>query len=790
MHFNLNSKIMIKNLLYFVLFVSFVYTNNDLKAQSFDADKVIYGSSPFQDSLWGIDTTTWDVKYRIAPTLPGFSITGCNGIAFDPETYQTFIIMKVTGVTGRVLGTIDLKTGICTEIGNLGDNFSSITFRENGQLYGVTGDGATVPETLYLIDKLTGVPTLLTALGNGADGEVICYNRADDYLYHWSGNGTLVFEKILPDPPYTITNIPVIGTTGGETFGSMYNNPDQFIISNIASHFKRLSTTGEYSNDLNTNPDDLRGIVMVPNFVINDDSICQRVGALEIKSACLQLFDSVYYHWGDGTIDSVTTTTESISHIYSATGSYTVSIELANGVIPASTFTSFTLVVKNTPGVTLSGSTNLCSGSTVLLSGTSGGTSQWYMNGTMIPGATSNTYLASVSGSYNMTKTNLAGCRDTAQVPKVVVDVLNPVITLGHDTTVCGAITLNAMNTDASYLWTSGNSQQTETITSSGTYSVTVTDLNNCHNADTILINVNDLPLVNLGADASVCFPGILLDAMNTGAATVYVWSTGGSSQTEQITETGIYSVLVTDVNACSMSDTISVVVNSNPVVALGNDTTGCASVLITPNMSGYFLWSDDTTNPDLLVTSTGTYHVTVFDSNGCLSSDTINVTINALPIVSLTILDSTLCYYESSEILTGLPSGGTFSGTSVSGNQFDPSVGIGLYDIIYLYTDGNGCASSDTMTIEVSTCVGINENLSNMFGVYPNPSNGVVILTIPLEGATIELSDYLGNIIEQERTVQVGDTSLDLSGYPNGVYLISFNTNNMKITKRIVVIH
>ena len=121
--------------------------------QSYPPEPKIWGASPFQDSMWSVDPITFAIEDRLAPSLAGFTITGINGMAFDPVGYKTYVIAKVSGVTGRVLCTIDLPTGVCTEVGNLGDNFSSLTFSKNGQLFGVTGNGATVPETLYLIDK-------------------------------------------------------------------------------------------------------------------------------------------------------------------------------------------------------------------------------------------------------------------------------------------------------------------------------------------------------------------------------------------------------------------------------------------------------------------------------------------------------------------------------------------------------------------------------------------------------------------------------------------------------------
>lgn len=215
--------------------------------------------------MWHIDLGTGAVIKRIGPTLSGFTITGMNGLATHPLTGEHYILMKVNGISGRLLGKVDIQTGVCTSVGNTGDNFASITFHSDGTLYGATGNGATVPETLYELNPTNGSKTLLYAMGNGADGEVICYNPDDDYIYHWSGNTTMVFEKFPSTAvSYLPVNIPITGTPGGETFGAIYRGSDKFIISNIASNFKEVTLTpggATYGPNLTNNPDDLRGLI-------------------------------------------------------------------------------------------------------------------------------------------------------------------------------------------------------------------------------------------------------------------------------------------------------------------------------------------------------------------------------------------------------------------------------------------------------------------------------------------------------------------------------------------------
>jgi Zn-dependent metalloprotease len=91
-------------------------------------------------------------------------------------------------------------------------------------------------------------------------------------------------------------------------------------------------------------------------------------------------------------------------------------------------------------------------------------------------------------------------------------------------------------------------------------------------------------------------------------------------------------------------------------------------------------------------------------DANGCSNSNSATITVNNLPIVNAGNY-SPVCNTASPILLSGTPAGGTFSGTGVSGNQFDPSVGPGTYTLTYNYTDANGCSNSSTASITVNDC-------------------------------------------------------------------------------------
>ncbi|MES2555365.1 MAG: T9SS type A sorting domain-containing protein [Bacteroidota bacterium] len=277
------------------------------------------------------------------------------------------------------------------------------------------------------------------------------------------------------------------------------------------------------------------------------------------------------YSWTGGVTDGVAFTPAS-------TATYTLTGTLSGG---CSADVNVEVVVLSLPSVTLSGNTNLCPSSSTLLTGTSGGSSQWYLNGSPIGGATSNTYMAVAPGVYNMIKTNTNGCADSAATGLTVVLLAAPTVgfTVSPNDSICPGETVILSGTGAvSYSWTGGITNGVGFQPAvSGSYTVTGTDGNSCTNTAVAAITVGTTPTVNLGADISQPNPPAVLDA---GAGfSSYDWSTSAVTQTISVSVSGEYSVTVTNAFGCEDSDTIQVEF-TNSVVDLGNGT----SLVLYPN--------------------------------------------------------------------------------------------------------------------------------------------------------------------------------------------------------------
>jgi hypothetical protein len=139
-------------------------------------------------------------------------------------------------------------------------------------------------------------------------------------------------------------------------------------------------------------------------------------------------------------------------------------------------------------------------------------------------------------------------------------------INLGEDIDLCEGETadLSVMEGFDSYAWSSGETTSSIEVTSSGTYTVTVTDTSGMTGTDEITVTVHDNPVVDLGEDIESA-SDVTLDA--GGGFATYSWSTGESNQTIEVTESGTYSVTVTDDYGCTGEDEIEVTITASGII-------------------------------------------------------------------------------------------------------------------------------------------------------------------------------------------------------------------------------
>ena len=309
-------------------------------------------------------------------------------------------------------------------------------------------------------------------------------------------------------------------------------------------------------------------------------------------------------------------------------------------------------------------------------------------------GATTRDIWGFPNNTYTLSINTATGCsfQDTVTVQFLNVD-------LGPDTVVCDtAYVLNTGLAGNSYTWSTGDSTQSITVTTSGTYHVTVTAAAGCTSVDTVVVDLFPSISVDLGPDTAFCAGDVNL-SLDAGAGFTYLWSDNSTNQTLAVTAGGTYFVEITNSNGCSATDTMVVSEYALPMVNLGNDTAICAGDInlnLDAGAGFTYLWSDNSTNQTLAVTTGGTYSVAITDSNGCVSNDNIVIVENPLPVVNLG-NDTAICAGDINLTLdAGI--GFTYLWSDNTTNQTLTVTTGGNYFVVI--TDGNGCSGSDTIVV------------------------------------------------------------------------------------------
>jgi len=472
----------------------------------------------------------------------------------------------------------------------------------------------------------------------------------------------------------------------------------------------------------------------------------------------------------------------------SQTGNYIAIV--TNPTTLCSNADTILVTVNANPVQNLGPDTTQCAGTITLNAGVGNNDYLWNDN------STAQTLIASVNGTYSVLVTDsITGCFSNDTVV-VTINPL-PIVDLGLDSVQCGgSIALDAGNVGATYLWSDSTTAQILTATTTAQYYVTVTNTFACSSTDSVSIVILNLPVVNLGSDSTQCGGGIVLDA---GAGNNdYLWSDNTTAQTLTVFVTGQYAVTVSDtVSGCIATDTINVSLNQYPIVNLGSDTTQCAGTIVldADNTGASFLWSNTASTQTITVTSSGQYSVAV-TSSGCTTNDTINVTINLLPLVGLSPFTTPICNDLTAYTLTnGNPVGGVYSGSNVTGNTFNSvAAGVGSHPITYTVTDTNGCSNSSTQNITVQSCTGIEELNAYEVVVYPNPTSGVFTIAIKnanIDELIISVVDIQGKEVFGSRESNIAadyNKQINLEGLSKGMYYIKLSTGaDVKIQKLIV---
>lgn len=378
-------------------------------------------------------------------------------------------------------------------------------------------------------------------------------------------------------------------------------------------------------------------------------------------------------------------------------------------------------------------------------------------------GANSQTINVATAGTYSVTVTGITGCVASDEITispdtDPQVDLVDASFCPGDD------YTLDA-GAGYKYIWSNGSTNQTLTVSTAGTYSVTVEN-GGCTAADQATLSFHTLPTVNL-IDAAICEGQT--ETLNAGTGFTYNWSTGDDSQTIDVDLANTYGVTITDGNGCSANDDMTLTVNSNPTIDLA-DVSDCQGAMVTldagSGFSGY-LWSTNANSQTINGTPGNTYSVTVTDGNSCQAID--DITINTFTPPSITdLIDTCLSPIDSFRVTFTITGGdassyfvnglsGTLTGSDfVSDNLADATTYTVSVD------DANGCGpdivsgvrdcgcstESTSMTGSPIEACGPATVSASHSGAFTNDGNDTIIYVLHTSG-----NAALGTILDSAKT-------------------------------------
>lgn len=495
----------------------------------------------------------------------------------------------------------------------------------------------------------------------------------------------------LPGPTPSISPAGPIGLCPGDSVTLTASGGGTYLWSNLEGTTSiTVSTAGAYSVEvtdadgcsLTSVPVDIT--VNVPTAIISSDTnFCPG------DTLTLSANTGSGYTWSNGD------TTQTIE--ITQPGTYQVSLTDSNGCAASSQPFNTFLFTPPIAQATALGTTAFCPGDSVRLAASGGISTEWST------GALTDSILTSVSGTYYAVVTDTNGCRDTSNM--IPVTVFTPQADISGDSLVCpGDSIILTANTGSNYLWSTGETTQSITVGSSGTYTVTLTDANGCQagpGVKTVTISTPPTATITPAGSLQVCNNQPV--TLTAGGGSAYVWSTGQVGPTLTVFLAGDYYVIASDSSGgCSDTSavfTLTTVVPSGTISA--SDSTGLCpgdTTFLTASAGSGYLWSGGEISPSLAVTVPGTYSVIFNDTNGCLSIADYQVNPGVVPVAGISPTDTTVVCPGQSALFVG--SGGSTYEWS-NGVTTSSLIAITPGDYFVEVTSSDGCTdTSATVTL------------------------------------------------------------------------------------------
>ena len=688
----------------------------------------------------GANTYSWNTSstnssITVSPSLTtNYSVIATSSLGCSKVFTTQVIVNPIPTITINSSTICNGQTATLTVSGassyswNTGASTASILINPTATtVYSVTGTSASCSisnTSTVLVNPLPVilVPTINICSGGSA---TISASGASTYTWNTSSNNSSFVVTPTSNINYTVTGTSSLGCVGSSTTAI--------------------------------------NITTAPIITVNNLSVCAGNSATIIASGLTT------YTWSNGVNSASLIVTPTSSAVYTVSGN-------ASGC-PLLVTNTVALTYNPLPTLTVNSAT-ICNGASTIITA-NGATNYTWSNNLTTPTINVSPSITTV---YSVSGTSSLGCSNTASVNVLVTPA--PSITVNSASLCAGSsATLNASGV-STYTWSSGaNSSSiivTPTLVATLIYTITG-NIVGCSitAASTATILVSPLPILNV-TSASVCAGNPT--TLNVLGANSYTWNNGSTSSSIVVNPINTTSyTIIGQQGACINYTTTTVTVNALPLVSINSSTSICRGNtfnLIATGANNY-TWSTGANSSSISISPSvsSTYSVIGVSAQGCSNVAYANVTVNALPSVSLSLSKNILCKNDAPTIAyVGTPSGGSLTGLPSSSLQ------VGTYTVVYTFSDNNGCSCFDSKTYTVNACTDIlTSSNSNLFvKIYPNPVKDVLNISFNnnAKNVTIVIMDLKGLIFH---SIQSSDSviKIDTSNLVEGLYIFKIELDN-----------
>jgi hypothetical protein len=437
--------------------------------------------------------------------------------------------------------------------------------------------------------------------------------------------------------------------------------------------------------------------------------------------------------------------------------------------------------------------------------------------------ASNTTYLTAAScdisevGIDTIILINSVGC-DSLIITTTTLSSL-PFITISNDTTICEgqSVQLNGYG-GVTYSWSPSIGLSNPNIATpiatpitTTTYALTIANNNGCNITDSVMVTVNSIPVVVMPLDTTIC-QGDTIQVLAT-ATGMITWSPNTVISNPTVgnpflfpSNTTVYYLTVTNALGCTTMDSMTVNVITPPIVTISPNVMICESESVQLNATGgvSYVWSPSASlndssipNPIATPTATTTYQLVVSNTLGCISNDSVTITVN----------DTITPYIIQSNrtMLTAFPTGGGYTWfyadtlftmgigflvTNVGSNplSIDSS---GYYRV--RVADANGC-EFESQTIFINVVGTQQSNYLSSVKLMPNPTKSYVDIqfeSIKRQDVEVIFFNNIGQRVYTQRIdLYIGNhiERLNIDDLPSGLYIVRIQGKTFMINKQLII--